>query len=991
MKFRPTLALAGALLLGSFNFALCETPATLPVVKSDVELLADKGALHGYEVEVARQVNEKDEIVTTLRNGLTVIVKRVPGKVVTVRCHVRTGSVYEGKWLGGGLSHLLEHLVAGGSTQRRTEAENRNLLQKIGNNSNAYTTFDATSFFVNTTTDHMDEAVDLVSGWVFGALITPNEYRREYEVVQRELEMGKGNPETVFVEMTYANRYRVSPARVPVIGYQEVIQGLSRDDVYGYYKLAYQPQNMVFCAVGDVEPAKMLAAIQKYVGDIKPGREFSHHIPAEPAVMGPRTMVATFPKLGHAEVELAFPTVRLDHPDLYALDLLASILGDGYSAVLLEHLRDDKQLVTDASVVDDTPDYVEGTFEISLSVAPDKIKAATAEVMDILDEIKKSGIEPDRIKRAKVLMKVSRFRGMQTTDDISTALVEDYISTGDPHFREKYVDRIQKVTNGQLRDVARKYFDKSKLLTTALMPAEDPAVATLPKAEDLLRPAPATPAQADAQKPSTGDVTRTVLPNGTVLLVKRVASSPMVSIHMMSLGGLSMEDAKTNGLGNLAMSMIQRGTGDDSATDVAQIFDSIGGEIGTACSRNEWLWSATCLGEDFDKAFTTWAEMVNKPSFDPKELGAMKERIAGEIKSQDANWEDQAFRFFRTKFFEPLKSPYQFVPEGTAENLNQFTIEQTKKYYFDTILKAPRVLAIYGDIDPDKVRDLAMKLIGNGEKGEPVPAKAVPVAPAEPTNLKPQVNVVRVEIQKTDQALAGVVLGYQSHSTFADADKPALTVATAMCSGYGYPTGYLFETLRGLGLVYTTYAQDMPGRDKDMQGGFVAIAGCDPANVTQVVDLMLLNIARLQGTPADLQEDWFARSKQMIVIGDAMDTETASAQASSAVEDEIVGLGYNDHDKFADRINAVKIGDIGKVARERLRECVVTISTPHPELVKVPAGVRVYETFPTVDLTPKGVKHDTKSASPGAGVAPTAGPEAAPAPGQSPPAPAGTP
>ena len=189
-----------------------------------------------YGIEKFRLVNESDEIVSVLKNGLTVIVKRVPSPVMAVRGYCETGGVYEGKWLGGGLSHLLEHLVAGGSSQRRTEAENRNLLQKIGNDSNAYTTEDHTAFFINTTTEHLNDAVDLVTGWMLGALITPEEYRREYEVVQRELEKDKGEPDWAFYELTQNNRYRVSPQRVPVIGYQEVIQGLSRDDVFGYYK-----------------------------------------------------------------------------------------------------------------------------------------------------------------------------------------------------------------------------------------------------------------------------------------------------------------------------------------------------------------------------------------------------------------------------------------------------------------------------------------------------------------------------------------------------------------------------------------------------------------------------------------------------------------------------------------------------------------------------------------------------------------------------------
>src|SRR5689334_18008672 len=82
-----------------------------------------------YGEEVSRLVYEKDEIVSVLKNGMVVIAKRVPSPAVAVRGYVMAGGIYEGQWLGGGLSHLLEHLVAGGTNDRRTEAENRNLLQ----------------------------------------------------------------------------------------------------------------------------------------------------------------------------------------------------------------------------------------------------------------------------------------------------------------------------------------------------------------------------------------------------------------------------------------------------------------------------------------------------------------------------------------------------------------------------------------------------------------------------------------------------------------------------------------------------------------------------------------------------------------------------------------------------------------------------------------------------------------------------------------------
>src|SRR5678810_753028 len=94
----------------------------------------------------------------------------------------------------------------------------------------------------------------------------------------------------------------------------------------------------------------------------------------------------------------------------------------------------------------------------------------------------------------------------------------------------------------RLQAVAKKYFVRNALLTTALLPAEYVGAGGLPKAEDVLRPvAPTTKESPVADvKPQ---VTRLELPNGTILLHKRIATSPLVEIRMYSLGGLSAEDA----------------------------------------------------------------------------------------------------------------------------------------------------------------------------------------------------------------------------------------------------------------------------------------------------------------------------------------------------------------------------------------------------------------------------------------------------------------
>ncbi|HEX8523248.1 MAG TPA: pitrilysin family protein [Tepidisphaeraceae bacterium] len=913
----------------------------------------------GYGNEEYRLVEQPDEIISRLKNGAVVIAKRVPSPVVAVRGYVYTGGVYEGPWLGGGLSHLLEHLVAGGSSVRRSEAENRDLLQRLGNNSNAYTTTDHTAYFINTTPEHMAEAVDLVTGWMLGALITPEEYRREYEVVQRELEKDKGEPDWVFWQLTQQNRYRVSPAGVPVIGYQEVIRGLSRDDVYNYYKLAYQPNNMVFSVSGDLEPKEMLAAMTKYLDDAAPGRVFTREIPDEPPVLAPRTLAATFPKLGQARLEIGFPSVRLTHEDMYALDLLATVLGNGESSILVEELRDKRRLVNNIMAADSTPSYVEGTFLIDMELDPKNVPAATEALLGILDDVIKNGVATERLHAAKVQMRANRVKSQQTSEDIAASLATDLMSAGDPHFQDRYVKRIEAVTAQQIQQVAKKYFLRDKMITTAMLPTEYVGGGGLPKAEDLLRKvAPTTQTIAQSTKSS---VARITLGDGTVLLHKRISTSPLVVMQLYSLGGLTTEEAKTNGLGNLTMQMLPRGTKTRSAQQIAEFFDSIGGDLTATCGSNSWFINATCMTADFDKTFDVYADIIKNPSFPADELNPMKQRISAQIEGIDADWNGASMKFFKKAFFGPKNSPYQFMVPGTIDNVKAFTPEQCAKWYSEKVIKAPRVLAIYGDIALDQAQAVASRAFGSASTSttQPRPSTAPSGDVASLANVpKAQVNVERVELNKTELPVAGVIIGYDANTVIGQPSNFPLDVGDTMTSGWGYPTGYLHEILRGQGLVYVVHAQSLPGRSNEYPGTFLVYAGCDPSKVNEVVDTILENIARLQGSAQAMNQDWFTRSKQLINTSEAMNRETPAEQAQQAALDELYGLGYDYRDHYNEKVNAVTLDQVRGVAAKRLTKAVVTVTTPDPDSVKIKTGPRTYNDFPPVDLTPRGVQHD---------------------------------
>ncbi len=333
-----------------------DEPATQPITAA-----VEQSDPHNAVV-IERMLDEPTRRVIKLANGLTVILQENhTAPVVAARIYIKAGSLTEQQYMGCGISHVLEHLVCGASSIRRKEAENSNLLRSIGNHSNAYTTYDHTCYFITTSAEKWPVAMDLLSEWVTDAAFTPQEFAREYKVVQRELEMGEAEAERTFGLLVNANRYTVFPAHYPVIGYKPAFQKLTRDDCYGYYKQMYVPDNMVVSIAGDIsldDAEKLIAQKFSHVGRKKVP---AIALPKEPPVSMPRVKVSRA-DVRQARVCWAFPTVDLYSPDLYALDVLASVLGQGESSVLVRVLRDQKDLVTTIAAENDTPGATDGSI-----------------------------------------------------------------------------------------------------------------------------------------------------------------------------------------------------------------------------------------------------------------------------------------------------------------------------------------------------------------------------------------------------------------------------------------------------------------------------------------------------------------------------------------------------------------------------------------------------------------------------------------------------
>ena len=306
-----------------------------------------------------------------LKNGLTVLLRsQTESDVVSAQVFVRAGSIYEGKYLTAGVSHYLEHMLSGGSTRSFTETEARERLERIGGATNASTSFDRTVYYINTSTEHWKEALDLLLSYVSESTLDPQQVLREKAVIQQEIKMGENDPGNQLWKLFMKTAYRISPARVPVIGYEEVFVKIDRDAIEDYYHQRYQPENIVVVLAGNVAPLEALQFIAEKTKDFTRKAEAPLVVRAEPEQVSPRWEEKELPLARLTQAMLGFPSVNLFSKDLYALDVLAILLGEGETSRLYHRLRDKENKVLSVSASNWTPAFVEGQFMISLSLDP---------------------------------------------------------------------------------------------------------------------------------------------------------------------------------------------------------------------------------------------------------------------------------------------------------------------------------------------------------------------------------------------------------------------------------------------------------------------------------------------------------------------------------------------------------------------------------------------------------------------------------------------
>jgi zinc protease len=821
--------------------------------------------------------------VFTYPNGLTLIVEENRGApVASVQAWCSTGSIHEGKLLGAGLSHILEHMLFKGTTSRAPGVI-ASQVQDAGGYINAYTSYDRTVYWIDVPAKGASKAVDILADAMMNATLPDNEYDKEQEVIRREFAMGYDNPDRTASLLLFRTAFHTSPFKEPVIGHLDIYNKLTRQDVLDYYKRRYVPNNLCFVVVGDVNTAEIRdqlgAFFQKYP------RVALEPVPVagEPPQLGKQEGRDTFPT-DLSRMNIAWRAPGATSPDAPAVEVLSAILASGTSSILNTEVREKKGLVhqIDGGLYTLTP--TEGLIYIGAVADPAKREAAEKEILTQVEKVSRDGVSDTQLEKAKKGILSAHYHGLSTMRGRASDYGNGWLVTGNAEFGKRYLEAIGKVTPADVKRVAAEYLRPESLTVTSLDPADS-----------------AKTSEAAASKPVEAETVKSVLSNGLTVLVHEDHRLPLVSINAAFRGGLLAEIPEKNGVSQLLASTIVKGTKKRTAQQIAESLEHVGGSIGAGAGNNTVSVSVEVMKEDFPLGMEVLADVVANATFPGNVVALEKNSQLAAIKAEDDQITVVARNLLKPRLYG--SHPYGLRVNGSPETVAKLSSGDLKDFRDRLVTGRNGVLSIFGAIDPKNALELATRDFGTLPPGERLLTNP-PVANALAESVTASAE------RRKQQAV--VMRGYLGTS-LDGADRPALELIETASSDLG---SRFFNRIREkLGLAYFVGASNSTGI---APGAFVFYLGTDPKKVDLAKREFTEEIGKLAGE--GLTQEELDRAKSKILGAEAIRNQSVAALGGLCATNELLGLGF-DHEKIRGaEIEKVKLEDIRRVAQKYFRD-----------------------------------------------------------------------
>ena len=409
-----------------------------------------------------------------LDNGLTVLALEdhsLPS--VSYYTFFRVGSRNERPGRTG-ISHLFEHMMFNGAKKYGPGAFDRQ-LEARGGFSNAFTAEDATVYYEAFPKEALELVIDMEADRMAGLQISEESLASEREVVKEERRLRVDNDvQGAMAELLQATAYLAHPYRWPIVGWMADLDAITVADCQDYFRTHYAPNNATIVLVGDFDPKRAIELLSTAFGPIPAQPQAAPVVRSEPPQRGERRAVlkkaAQLPA-----VAVAYHVPGTDSTDLFALDLLEVLLGDGDSSRLVRSLVYERGLASRVSV-DDEWRLDPSTFVLFAEARPGvALETLEAALLSEVEGLGRGEVEAAELRKAKNVRTVSLVKSLKThsgkAEEIGRfeVLFRGYAKLFD------VVSRYEAVTTAQIREVAARYLHPDNRTVVTLVPTPEEA------------------------------------------------------------------------------------------------------------------------------------------------------------------------------------------------------------------------------------------------------------------------------------------------------------------------------------------------------------------------------------------------------------------------------------------------------------------------------------------------------------------------------------
>lgn len=390
--------------------------------------------------------------INHLSNGMAVVLEPMEYlRSVSFGIWVKTGSANENT-LNNGISHVIEHMLFKG-TETRNARKLADDMAKLGGNLNAYTSKEYTSYYVTTLDEQLPYALELMSDMLLNSVFDKADLKKEKEIILEEIDMYEDSPEDLVHEMLQKEIWKDHPLGYIISGGKEVVRGLTREELLSFKENNYTADNMVLSLAGRFDNRRVLELLERCFGTIprEGRRETAGPVAYVPCIYRKKKDIEQI------YMNIAFDCINYHSEEKYILSVVNAMLGGNDNSRLFQIIREDMGLVYSIysyeSLFSDA-----GLFHIDTVLNPSKLKRVFDEIMIVIENFKRDGIQEEELVCTKEQLKTELIIGSENTRNRMSSNGKSYLCRRQLTSIDEVIQGVQNVTRDDVLAFAGKYF-----------------------------------------------------------------------------------------------------------------------------------------------------------------------------------------------------------------------------------------------------------------------------------------------------------------------------------------------------------------------------------------------------------------------------------------------------------------------------------------------------------------------------------------------------